>query len=265
MPKNKKKSKTNFQKFVERRSRQKENKMAREEYSSNIFETEPSLLTNEQNFINDLYNEFSKYNGASIRQLAKTQYNESYGLNIVEEINKNKSWKAWMQGYFDSLWNCLRIFNLKHFFTDYMITELNDLSYSEDEKDSDKPNLTLKAVFTYFNEILPKYSTIDIFSLIYNCIELYLKNKPCKMHKGGKKIHTGGGIVAGIILILIILSCIFAPPSESSDKKSQKKPEEQPEEDRPSFLQVASEAYLAYKVTQALFHAKSTMRGYDDD
>jgi len=91
MPKNKKKSKTNFQKFVERRSRQKENKMAREEYSSNMFDTEPSLLTNEQNFINDLCNEFSKYNRASIIQLAKTQYNEAYGLNIVEEINKNNS------------------------------------------------------------------------------------------------------------------------------------------------------------------------------
>jgi hypothetical protein len=227
----KKKSKTNFQKFVERRSRQKENKMAREEYSSNIFETEPSLLTNEQNFINDLYNEISKYNLESIRQLAKTQYNESYGLNIVEEINKNKSWKAWMQGYFDSLWNCLRIFNLKHFFTDYMITELSDLPYVEDEKDSDKPKLTLKAVFTHINEIILKYETINMYSLIYNCVELYLKNKPCKMHKGGNKTQTGGSMLGGIILILIILACIFAPPSEPSDKKSQKKTEEPAEED----------------------------------
>jgi hypothetical protein len=261
----KKKSKTNFQKFVERRSRQKENKMAREEYSSNIFETEPSLLTNEQNFINDLYNEISKYNLESIRQLAKTQYNESYGLNIVEEINKNKSWKAWMQGYFDSLWNCLRIFNLKHFFTDYMITELSDLPYVEDEKDSDKPKLTLKAVFTHINEIILKYETINMYSLIYNCVELYLKNKPCKMHKGGNKTQRGGSMLGGIILILIILACIFAPPSEPSDKKSQKKKTEEPaEEDEPSFIQAASEAYIAYKVTQGLFRARSSMRGYDD-
>lgn len=91
-----------------------------------------------------MYNELLKYNGASIRQLAKAQYSETYGLNMVEEINKNKSWKSWIQGYFDSLWNCLRIFNLKHFYTDYMINELNELSYVEDTKDSHKPDLTLE-------------------------------------------------------------------------------------------------------------------------
>ena len=257
MPKNKKKSKTNFQKFVERRSRQKENKMAREEYSSNIFETEPSLLTNEQNFINDLYNEIQKYNFSSIMQLAKTQYNESYGINIAERINKNKSWKSWIQGYFDSLWNCLRIFNLKHFYTDYMMNELSDLSNVVDEKDIDKPNLTLKEVFRFFNEIIPKYSTIDIFSVIYNCIELYLKNKPCKMHKGGNKIQSGGGLALAIIFILIIISWIFAPPSEPADKKSEKKSTKQTKEDEPSFLQLANEAYLTYKITQALLESRS--------
>jgi hypothetical protein len=263
MPK-KQSKKGNFQKFIERRSRQKERKISREQQLYNIFETDSSLLTNEQNFINDLFNELSKYNGASIRQLAKTQYSETYGLNMVEEINKNKSWKSWIQGYFDSLWNCLRIFNLKHFYTDFMVKELNELSSVNDENDSDKPDLTLEQLFTNMSNIISKYNNIDMYSLIYNCVELYLKNIPCKMHKGGNKTQSGGSLLGGIILILIILACIFAPPSEPSDKKSQKKQEQPAEEDEPSFIQAASEAYVAYKVTQGLFRARATMRGYDD-
>jgi len=167
-------------------------------------------------------------------------------------------------GYFDSIWNCLRIFNLKHFYTDYMINELNELSYVEDENDSDKPDLTLEQLFTNMSFIISKYDNIDMYSLIYNCVELYLKNKPCKMHKGGNKTQKRGSLLGGIILILIILAYIFAPPSEPSDKKSQKKQEQPAEEDEPSFIQTASEAYVAYKATQYLFRSKATMRDYDD-
>ena len=266
MPKSKKKSKTNFEKFVERRSRQKTNKLSRERFPYNIFETEPSLLTNEQNLIIELYNEFSKYNSSSIMQLAKTQYSEEYGLNIVEEINKNKSWKTWIQGYFDSLWNCLRIFNLKYFFTDYIASELSNLSYSTDDIDSHKPNLTLKGVFTYMNEIIPKYDVINMNALIYNCIEVYFKNKPCKVHKGGKNIQSGGSLLAGIILILIILAYIFAPPNSepAGKKKSEIKSKEQPEESDPSFFELASDAYISYKMAQGLLRARDIMRGDDD-
>lgn len=269
MPKNKKQSKTNFKKFVERSRRQKEHQMSKEHDSSNIFGTDSTLLTNEQNLIIDLYNEFSKYSIASLVELSKTQYNEQYGLNIVEEINKNKSWRTWIQGYFDSLWKCLRIFNLKYFFTDYMKTEISDLSYSVDEKDSDKPTLTLNAVFTHINEIMPKYDIINMNSLIYNCIELYFKNKPCKVHNGGNKIQSGGALMEGIMFILIILAIMFAPISEPTQKKteikSREKPQESvPEESEPSFLQVASDAYISYKIAQGLFKARAVMRGDDD-
>ena len=263
MPKKNKQSKKNFKKFVERSRRQKEHKMSKEEDSSNIFEIDSSLLTNEQNLIIDLYNEFSKYNIASLIELSKTQYNESYGLNIVEEINKDKSWRKWIQGYFDSLWKCLRIFNLKYFFTDFMKTELSDLSYSDDEKDSDKPNLTLKEVFEHINEIMPKYDNINMISLIYNCIELYFKNKPCKVHNGGNKIQSGGGLLIGIMFILVILSFLYSP--EPVEKKTEIKSKEKPEESEPSFFKLAADAYIDYKIAQGLLRSRNFVMRDDDD
>lgn len=207
MPKNKKQSKTNFKKFVERSRRQKEHKMLKDQESFNIFGTDSSQLTNEQKFINDLYNEYSKYNSVSLINLAKAQYNEQHALNVVEELNKDQSWKTWIQGYFDSLWKCLRIFDLKYFYTDYIKTELEYLSESVDKLDSDKPDITLELAYSYLYELKKKYSdsNIDLKSLIYNCITLYTQNKPCKLHTAGKKKQFGGFIGEAIVIMTLII------------------------------------------------------------
>ena len=208
MPKNKKQSKTNFKKFVERSRRQKEHKMLKDQESFNIFGTDSSLLSNEQKFINDLYNEYSKYNSVSLINLAKAQYNEQHALNVVEELNKDQSWKTWIQGYFDSLWKCLRIFDLKYFYTDYLKTELEYLSESADKLDSDKPDITLELAYSYLYELKKKYSNsnIDLKSLIYTCITLYTQKKTCKLHTAGKKKQFGGFIDEVIIWVILIMA-----------------------------------------------------------
>lgn len=250
-----KKSKTNLKKIVERSRRRQEYKMYKGGNQLNIFDTEPSQLTNEQKFINDLYNEYSKYNSVSLINLAKAQYNEQHALNVVEELNKTQTWKTWIQGYFDSLWKCLRIFDLKYFYTDYIKTELEHLSVSVDKLDSDKPDITLELAYSYLNKLIKKYidSNIDLQLLIYTCITLYTQNKPCKLHTAGKKKQFGGNLVGGIVLILIILGIFFTPSSESSKKKKEKEVETEPEqEEEESLVKMIADDIIDYKIYNRL-------------
>ena len=216
-----KKSKTNLKKIVERSRRRQEYTMYKGGNQLNIFDTEHSQLTNEQKFINDLYNEYSKYNSVSLINLAKAQHNEQHALNVVEELNKDQSWKTWIQGYFDSLWKCLRIFDLKYFYTDYLKTELEYLSESADKLDSDKPDITLELAYSYLYELKKKYSdsNIDLKSLIYTCITLYTQKKTCKLHTAGKKKQFGGNFILVIIFLFIIFFLLVDEDAKKSKRR----------------------------------------------
>jgi hypothetical protein len=179
----------------------------------NLFATDESLLTNEQKFINSLYTKLLQYNSLSVINLALTHYNEKNVLDIVADINGNAESRSWFQVFFDSLWNCFRIFNLKHFLTDYIYNELYKLKKEKSrdisEIEKTKPLMTFDELNKFIIKFTELNGPLNKTSLIVNSITLYLQNQNC-LHEGGKRIQNGGGW--GLLIIIgLLLAAVFGP------------------------------------------------------
>ena len=220
----------------------------------NLFTTDVSLLTNEQKFINSLHTKLLQYNSLSVINLVLTHYNEKDVLDVVEDINENAGSRSWFQGFFDSLWNCFRIFNLKNFLTDYIYNELYELkkekSRDMNELEKTKPLMTVEELNKFITKFTELNGPLNKTSLIVNSITLYLQNQKC-LHEGGKRIQNGGGW--GLLLIIgLVLAVVFG--SDKGKLKNEPAPivESTPDAEEQEQGMGLVEGFLTYQAFKKL-------------
>ena len=243
---------THFKKTSKKLSNKtKKSKISKGGFPTNI---DDESFSNEQKFIINFIDKLNEYNLSSVIELAYEQYDEKNALDVAETINKSSSGRSWMQSVFDSMWSCLRIFNLKHFFTDFLQIELYNLKKKTDQYNNEseklKPLLTMPELLHNINVLIDKYGVLNQELLIVNCINLYLNNKPCLVHEGGKKIQNGGGWIMLIGIILFICAFPSALKQFANEQKT-KKVDDAPKEDQhhgPGWF----ETYMDYQVAKKL-------------
>ena len=223
----------------------------------NLFTTEESSLTNEQKFINSLYTKLLKYNPLSVINLAITHYDAKNVLSIVEDINTNPQSKSWFQGFFDSLWSCFRIYNLKHFVTDYILNELLELKIKKSKEikryDKKKPLMTIDELNKFIITFTELNGPLNTQAIIANSIKLYLENQQCLVHEGGNRIQNGGGWEI-LLVICLVLGFFFSSKGKQQDARVPfvaNREDEAPEQGQGQGMGMG-EAFLTYQAFQKL-------------
>jgi hypothetical protein len=234
----------------------------------NLFNIDESSLTNEQKFINSLNTKLLQYNTLSVIDLALGKYDEENVLHVVEDINKNSQIEQWFQSVFDSIFRCFRIFNLKHFLTDYIYNELlkkrESMKHLELEKT--KPLITIDELNEFITKFTELNGPLDKQALIINLIKLYLQNKECMAHGGGKRVQNGGNWVVILIIGLILF---FSHSSNGKLEEPQKRvprvktSAKDDEEEKPSLSSLFSTATDTYMAVQAAKHFRGEDNAWD--
>jgi hypothetical protein len=221
----------------------------------NLFNIDESALTIEQKFINSFNTKLLQYNTSSLIDLALREYDEENVLDIVEDINTNSQIGSWFQSVFDSLWNCFRIFNLKHFLTDYIFNELLKKRESIPTKlENTKPLITIDELNDFITKFTELNGPLNKQELIINYIKLYFQNKECMAHEGGKRVQNGGNWVVFLIIGLVLYFSYLANPEGA--KKQLPRGEPKAGEETPSLSSIFGTATDAYMAVQTAKHLR---------
>ena len=226
----------------------------------NLFNIDESALTIEQKFINSFNTKLLQYNTSSLIDLALREYDEENVLDIVEDINTNSQIGGWFQSVFDSLWKCFRIFNLKHFLTDYIYNELKKMKSIPTKLENTKPLITIDELNDFITKFTELNGPLNKQELIINYIKLYFQNKECMAHEGGKRVQNGGNWVVFLIVGLVLYFSYLANPEGAKKSVPSGVPKADGEE-TPSFFSIFDTAHDAHMAVQAAKY----LRGDEDN
>ena len=169
-----------------------------------------AAMSNEQIFIDRFKNRISEYSNESIINLIETYYNP---LNVVTMINSETEDMTWMQSFFSSIWNCMRIPNQEYFFKTYLVNKLVQFKSQLGPTSSDGKSLTMDELLEIVRECIP--GPLNKFIIIKELILLYFENQTCPMQDGGFGFRDGsqrGGDVDWYTIVMAL--CIVLMASE---------------------------------------------------
>jgi hypothetical protein len=208
MPKTK--SKTKFQKFVERSRRREKNKVRRHElYLNNqldeygnpkdLLNTSEELLTNEQKLVVRLINKLKDIDSSSLVKFTEDHWHPELINNVIDNYYSHIENKTWIQTFFYNTYKCLGFLNLNNFLNNIITEWINEYRNENAEEISEE----------YISQLICSsmkgIDSIDNNEIINTMLYLYQTNKTCLLEK---KTSMSGGIP--LILSLVYLIKVFA-------------------------------------------------------
>ena len=160
---------------------------------------EQASLNEEQIFINSLRDRLAEYSMLSKVQFIINYYNPAA---IIDKINAQDENRTWIQSFFDSIWNCMRIPNQEYFFGTYLTNKITQLTSNLDSFSSSGKTLTMEAADKMMAELNSR--KLDNFSILKEIMLYMFSYETCSINSD-ERVQTGGDFTIIVVVVFIII------------------------------------------------------------
>ena len=176
---------------------------------------EQASLNEEQIFINSLRDRLAEYSMLSKVQFIINYYNPAA---IINKINAQDENRTWIQSFFDSIWNCMRIPNQEYFFGTYLTNKITQLTSNLDSFSQEGKTLTMEAADKMMAELNSR--KLDNFSILKEIMLYMFSYETCSVNRD-ERIQTGGDFTIIVVVVFIII-VIYEKIQISNQTKSER-------------------------------------------
>ena len=176
---------------------------------------EQASLNEEQIFINSLRDRLAEYSMLSKVQFIINYYNPAA---IIDKINAQDENRTWIQSFFDSIWNCMRIPNQEYFFGTYLTNKITQLTSNLDSFSQEGKTLTMEAADKMMAELNSR--KLDNFSILKEIMLYMFSYETCSVNRD-ERIQTGGDFTIIVVVVFIII-VIYEKIQISNQTKSER-------------------------------------------